>query len=108
MKSQIFKNNIPNEMLFDFLNKTCVKNNNHHSFDKSAYKKGLFNNEIPMFIDRCKPYYHLSKQHYLEKLITFNSLATILRQICNHNKITYTSKMKYDKSDYEIVYYIYL
>jgi hypothetical protein len=107
MKSQIFKNNIQTEVLFSFLHKTCVKNNNHYLFDKSAYKKALFNKTGAEFVDICKPYYHLSKQHYLDKVLTFNSLATIIRQICNHNKITYTSKMKYDKSNYEIVYYIY-
>ena len=58
-------------------------------------------------IEECKPYYHLSKRKYLEKKVTYNSFTTVLRQICNYNKIIYTSQIKYDKSKYEIVYYIY-
>lgn len=107
MKSQLFKNTVPTEILFNFLNKTCVKSNNCYLFDKAAHKKGMFNNESLLFVNMCKPYYHLSKQHYAEKPITSNSLVTIIRQICKYNKITYTSKMKYDKSNYEIIYYIY-
>lgn len=107
MKSQIFKNTIPNEILFTFLNKICIKYSNYYLFDKCAYKKGLLNNFILLFIDECKPYYHLSKQTYLDKTLSFNSLVTIIRQICKQNKINYTSKIKYDKSDYEIVHYIY-
>ena len=45
---------------------------------------------------------------YLDKKLTYNSFTTILRQICNYNKITYTSQIKYDKSSYEITYYIYI
>ena len=107
MKSQIFKNIIPNEKLFGFLDKICVKYSNYYLFDKCAYKKGLLNNDIVEFLNECKQYYHISKQSYIDKPLTFNSLVTIIRQICKQNKITYTSKIKYDKSDYEIVHYIY-
>ena len=34
--------------------------------------------------------------------------ASIIRQICNSNNITYTKKMVYHNSSYEIVYYIFL
>jgi len=30
-----------------------------------------------------------------------------LRQICKYNHLPFTSKIKYDKSNYEINYYIY-
>ena len=63
---------------------------------------------IDNFINQCTPYYHISKRKYLERKITYNSFITIIRQICNFNKITYTSQIKYDKSEYDILYYIYL
>ena len=47
------------------------------------------------------------KKKYLEKKLTYNSFITVIRQICNHLKITYTSQVKYDKSVYDIIYYIY-
>lgn len=107
MSSQIFKKNIPDEILFILLEAICIKNDKYYTFNNNAYKKGLFNDEIKKFIDSCKPYYHLSKQKYLERKLTYNSFTTVLRQICNFNKITHTSQIKYDKSTYDIIYYVY-
>jgi hypothetical protein len=107
MTNQLFKQNIPNDILFDLLNLICIKNDKYYIFDSVSFKKGVFNNEIELFIEKCKCYYHKSKQKYLERKNTYNNFTTILRQICNFNKITYTSEIKYDKSSYNIIYYIY-
>ena len=108
MSSQIIKNQIPISTLFDLLDKICLKNEKHYTFNTVSYKKGVYSEDIPNFILFCKPYYYLSKRKYLEKKLTYKSFTTILRQICNFNKIKYTSEIKYDKSDYEIVYHIYI
>jgi hypothetical protein len=108
MSSQIFKKNVPNELFFNLLDEICMKNEKHYTFNMNAFKKASFNNKTQAFLTECIPYYHLSKQKYLEKKITYNSFTTVLRQICNYNKITYTSQIKYDKSSYEITYYIYI
>jgi hypothetical protein len=107
MSTQIFKNMIPSEKIFHLLDLLCIKNDKHYIFDTNSFKKGVFIEEINNFIEECKPYYHISKRKYLEKKITYNSFTTILRQICNFNKIIYTSQIKYDKSNYEIIYYVY-
>lgn len=107
MTSQIFKKCFPIENLFTLLDSICFKNEKHYTINISAYKRGVFKEIIPKFINECIPYYHLSKRKYLEKKLTYNSFTTILRQICNFNKITYTSQIIYDKSSYGIVYYIY-
>ena len=107
MTSQIFKNNIPNYMLFDLLEKICMKNEKHYTFNMEAFKKGVYKEDIQVFLEACKPYYFLSKRKYLEKKLTYTSFTTILRQICNFNKITYTSQIIYNKSIYNIVYYNY-
>lgn len=107
MSTQIFKNNVPNELLFNLLNSICLKNEKHYTFNSESFKRGVYKELIQNFISECIPYYYLSKRKYLEKKLTFNSFTTILRQICNFNKISYTSKIKYDKSTYGIEYYIY-
>jgi len=107
MSLQIFKNKIPNEILFDLLDEIAVKNDKYYVFNTIAYKKGVFNNKINDFVEKCKPYYRLSKMKYVERKPTYNSITTIIRQICNFNKINFTSQIKYDKSTYDIVYYIY-
>jgi hypothetical protein len=108
MANQTFKKNIPSETLFELLDSICLKNEKHYTLTIESFKKGVFKELIQKFIEFCKPYYHISKHKYLERKLTYNSFTTILRQICNFNKITYTSQIKYDKSSYGIVYYIYL
>jgi len=107
MSTQIFKNMIPTEKIFHLLDLLCIKNEKHYIFDTNSFKKGLFTQEINKFLEECKPYYHISKRKYLEKKITYNNFTTVMRQICNFNKIIYTSQIKYDKSKYEIIYYIF-
>jgi len=107
MSTQIFKKNVPTESLYSLLDDICLKNDKYYIFNNNSYKKGIFNNSITNFIEECKPYYHISKQKYLERKLTYNSFTTILRQICKFNKITHTSQIKYDKSTYDIIYYIY-
>jgi hypothetical protein len=107
MSSQIFKNNVPNQLLINLLDEIAVKSDKCYVVNNNSYKKGMFNETISNFINECMPYYHLSKRKYLERKPTYNSFMTIIRQICNFNKITYTSQIKYDKSTYDIIYYIY-
>ena len=107
MSRQIFKNFVPNELLFNLLDSICFKNEKHYVLTMESFKKGIYKEIIQEFCENCKQYYHNSKQKYLERKISYNSFTTILRQICNFNKIIYTSQIKYDKSSYNIVYYIY-
>ena len=107
MANQTFKKEFPKELLFDLLQSIAIKNEKYYTLNHDAYKKGVFNNILPNFFEKCKQYYHLSKQKYLERKMTYNSFTTILRQICNFINITYTSVIKYDKSTYNIIYYIY-
>ena len=107
MGSQVFKKQVPNELLFTLLENICMKNNNCYVFNTTTFRKGTFNELISNFLNELKPYYHLTKQKYIDRKLTYNSFTTILRQICKFNKIVYTSKIQYDKSVYEIVYYVY-
>jgi hypothetical protein len=107
MSSQIFKNPIPNQLLIKLLDDIAVKSEKCYVLNNNSYKKGIFNDVINNFINECKSYYHLSKRKYLDRKLTYNSFITIIRQICNFNNITYTSQIKYDKSTYDIIYYIY-
>ncbi len=108
MSSQIFKNKIPTNILYELLNKLCIKTEKYYVFNMNSFKKGIYSNDIQEFINVCMPYYHISKRKYLDKKMTYKSFITIIRQICNHNFITYTSQIKYDHSAYEIVYNIYV
>jgi len=107
MSSQIFKSEVPKEVFFIFLDNICIKNEKTYILNSSAFKKGVFNEKIVEFFKDIYPHYHNSKKKYLDKKLTYNSFITVIRQICNHLKITYTSQVKYDKSVYDIIYCIY-
>jgi hypothetical protein len=107
MSSQIFKNKFPKEDLLGFLDNYAEKKHNHYYFTKTSFKKAVFDQSITPFCDSLKEYYYLSKQKYLDKIQNYRSFVTIIRQICKSHQMGFTSKIKYDKSNYEIVYYIY-
>jgi hypothetical protein len=107
MSTQIFKNTVPNDLLFSLLDKICIKEKNYYIINNISFKKGMYNDTITIFLKDCREYYHCSKQKYIDRDITYNSFITIIRQICNYNKILYKNQIKYDKSKYSIHYYIY-
>ena len=104
--SQLFKNTIPTEKLFELLDKICAKTDRFFIVDNNAYKKGIFTGIIQDFFEYCKPFYFISKRKYLERELTNKSFITVIRQICKTNKITYTSDIIYNKSCYDTVYHI--
>jgi hypothetical protein len=110
MSTQIFKQKVPNDLFIELLNRICIKNESQKFYlvNNDAYKRGLFNETIFKFIEKCKDYYHKSKLKYLERKLCYKSFMTIVRQICNANNITYTSEIKYISSTYDIIYYIYI
>jgi len=107
MTKQIFKNAVPNSLFYSFLEKICLKTEKYYLVDMNAFRKMLFYNYHIDFCETIKNYYHLSKQFYLERKMTYNSFTTILRQICKNNNIMFTSQIKYNESKYNIDYLIY-
>ena len=110
MFSQIFKYKMPLELLCDLLDNISKRstNNKYYIVDNNSYKKGIFNENITSFVEKCKAYYHVSKHIYLDRKMSYNNFMTILRQVCKFNNILYTSNIIYDKSKYTIIYYVYL
>lgn len=107
MKSQLFKNDIPKDILFNFLDKYAIDKGNYYLFTTISYQKAKFHEELENFFDVLKEYYYPAKQNYITRKMSYNNFTTILRQICKCALITYTSKVKYEKSAYGIEYYIY-
>tara|TARA_B110000967_G_scaffold201538_1_gene238971 strand:- start:458 stop:853 length:396 start_codon:yes stop_codon:yes gene_type:complete len=108
--SQIFKKRIEDsKIVVEFLKTYCQnEKKNEYIFSPISYKKAEYNKDIKSFIDFLKKYYHKSKQFYLNRTPTYKNFLTILRQACNHLCISYTSKIIYNKSKYNIIYIIYL
>jgi hypothetical protein len=104
--SQIFKYDISLNIIYDFLDNICDFNNDEYVLKNTSYKKGVMLNYIEPFCKRIEPYYYMSKKHYVNKKINYKSLATVLRQVCKFKNIDIRSQITYNKSTYEIIYYI--
>ena len=85
--SAIFIKSPPINILYDLLNKYCTIYNNQYIFDYIVYKKLVFNDNITCFYNNLKEFYNKNKYFYLERIISFNSLLTIIRHILKYHNI---------------------
>ena len=108
MTSQLFKTQVSQEELVAFLKSCCDVDydNNVLIFNNNSYKRAQLAETLQPFLDSIINCYHKSKQHYVSRKMNYTRLITVIRQICKDNKIPYVSKIKYDRSSYEIIYYI--
>jgi hypothetical protein len=106
MKTKYFKTPIPKEHLFSLLDRICKIEDSKYVLNYCSYKSGMFNDLIKPFFLLCSPYYLQNKQNYVSREITYKSFLTIVRHICKTNNIVYSHHIKYNKSEYEILYLI--
>lgn len=93
---------------FSLLNEiSFFQNDKYYMINNDAFKKIRLIDKYEEFIDKLKPFYPKSKQFYLTRPPKYNNFTTLLRHVCKANNVMYSSKIKYDKSKYEIIYYIY-
>jgi hypothetical protein len=107
MLKQIFRKNVPNEILFRLLDKICLKYEKYYYIDNNAYNKMRFHEFFNEFREDIREYYHHSKHFYLDRPLTYKSFTNIVRQICKNNAIVYNKQMNYNESKYNIDYYVY-
>uniref|UniRef100_A0A6C0I411 Uncharacterized protein n=1 Tax=viral metagenome TaxID=1070528 RepID=A0A6C0I411_9ZZZZ len=107
MSKQIFKNEVPKELLFDLLEKVCLKTEKYFLFDMNAFRKLQFYKHHIEFCVKLKEYYHIGKHFYLERTLSYNSFTNIIRQICKGSNIMFTSQIKYNESKYNIDFFIF-
>lgn len=107
MISQIFKKIYPKEDLLSFLKKYSTNHGKFLLFSKSSFKKIKIDNMDQHFFDTLKPYYHNSKQFYVNRKPIYKHFITIIKQLCKINNIPYNSNIIYSKSTYELQYKIF-
>ena len=107
MLKQIFRENVPIDILNDLLEKVCLKTEKYYLIDNNAFRKLVFHKYDETFLDTILPYYQESKKFYVTRKCTYNSFVNIIRQICKSCGVMFTSKIKYNESKYNIDYFIY-
>lgn len=107
MLKQIFRSNIEPEKLYALLELCCIKTEKYYLLDNNAFRKMVFHDHHIDFFKDILDHYHLSKQFYVTRKLTYNSFTNIVRQICKSNGVMFTSQIKYNESKYNIDYFIY-
>ena len=105
--NQTFRALVPPTLLFELLEQCCLKTDKYFYIDLNAFRKMMFHELHAPFLASVREYYHVSKQFYVDRKLTYNSWTNIVRQICKSNSILFTSKTKYNESSYNIDFYIY-
>jgi len=106
-KSHVFSKQVPMEILCAFLDTHCTNQPDaYYVVDDNLYRKIKFQDFHVSFLNELKPYYHESKQSYVTREFTYKSFTNIIRQICRSHDHPFTTKMHYNHSQYNIMYYV--
>ena len=105
--TDIFVKPIDKSILFNLLDKICLRKSKYYVIDKNSYKSMLFTRIHVEFINQLYEYYNPTKHFYLNRELTYNSFTNIVRQICKNNDIKITSQVRYNKSASNIDFYVY-
>ena len=106
--SQLFCQPVDIGILFELLDKICLKKEKYYVVDNNAFRKLVFHEYHKDIFDKIIDCYHLSKQFYVTRKLNYKSFTNIVRQICKLNSIMFTSDIKYSESNYTIEYYVFM
>ena len=107
MNSQIFKKQVPESIVWELLSKICIAQNKYFLLSPISFKQAEYHNILSDFCASLEEYYHVSKKYYANRKLNYGKFTTLIRQICNINQVSFTSKIVYNRSSYDILYYIY-
>lgn len=107
MCDQVFKRDIPINLLFGLLEQICLKTEKYYLMDQNAYKKLIFHELFPDFKEELRGYYYISKRFYIDRELTYRAFSNIVRQVSKFLNIRFESEVKYHQSQYYMNYLIY-
>lgn len=104
--NQILKAAFPSVRFYEFLGKCCNVVGGYYVFNMDSYRKGRFHEHISDLRTGLLEYYYASKRIYLTRELKYSRFVTILRHICHHSNIPFTTRIHYANNTYYITYYI--
>ena len=104
--NQLFAQIPDKNLLFNLLNQICNNNKEYYLIDKTSFKLAIYHNLLKSFYEELTPYYHKSKQFYINKGFKYKNFLTIIRQLCNCLNINFIYFNNFNNSTYEIIYKI--
>ena len=84
MKSQLFKKEIPKDLLYT-LDKYAIDKDDYYLFTTISYQKAKFHKELEKFLDIIKEYYYPAKQSYITEKCHIIILQLFYDKYVNHH-----------------------
>lgn len=109
-KSQLFKHDLSLNYVVSFFKQHLVYDHvkQSHTSNLNTFKKMKMFQHIHELQEYLTPLYFDSKQNYPFNIHSYKGYNVILRQLCNYFNISYSYRIKYIHSKYEIIYHIQL
>jgi hypothetical protein len=114
--SQLFRRPIDKDQMNYFLSQICLKTDRYFLVNRNAYNKLIFLGLVPAFLSALRPFYHESRQHFVDESVpfTFNRFNTLIRQyVRSHSHegdeggIKMVSHVRYVDKVYSMEYLLY-
>ena len=106
--NQLFKAIPDHRVVFGHLDDVCERDGDYFVVDDVVYKKMRYDDRIPKLYDYLRPFYHASKQKYLDECCSRNNFLTVLRQLCRLYCIQFASEIIYRSGTYVNTLTIYI
>lgn len=106
--NQLFKTIPDHTIVFGCLDDVCYRDREFFVVDDIVYKKIRYDDRISRLYDYLRPFYHTSKQKYLDECCSRNGFLTVLRQLCKLYCIQFDSKVVYRNGTYVNTLTIYI
>ena len=106
--NQLFKTIPDHKTVFGYLDEVCYREMDFFVVDDVVYKRIRYDDRIFRFYEYLRPFYHTSKQRYLDECSSRNGFLTVLRQLCKLYCIQFVSKVVYRNGTYANTLTIYL
>ena len=84
---------IPIQILYDLMNKVATKYYDYYYFNYTSFRKMMFMNLFDPLAETIMPAYCPKYQYMylLKRPVTYQTVTTIIRHICNKNGVPYKS-----------------
>lgn len=106
--NQLFRTIPDHKVVFGYLDEVCYRDQSNFVIDDVIYKRMRYDDRLFKMYEYLRPFYHLSKQKYIDGCATRNGFLTVLRQLCKVFCIQYASKIVYKNGTYASMLVIYL
>lgn len=103
---RIFYEPVDIDIVYDILERCCIKTDKHYTFNQLAYKQMVFLQLLDGFLQQITPFYRENKREYVTREMNFVNFLTILKQICNSNGVPFSSRTQ--KSDASVITHYYI